>query len=67
VVLVTGSEPRQAAAAGLQFGGVWTVIIVVQIAFTTLLPWPLLGLGGDFGEKRQVHTFPGRSLSHGHA
>ena len=35
---------------GLQFGGVWTVIIVVQIAFTTLLPWPLLGVGGDFGK-----------------
>src|SRR5215208_1149360 len=34
---------------GLQFGGVWTVVMVVQIAFTTLLPWPLLGLGGDFG------------------
>src|SRR5215208_5886986 len=33
---------------GLQFGGVWTVVMVVQIAFTTLLPWPLLGLGGDF-------------------
>jgi hypothetical protein len=30
----------------LQFGGVWTVIIVAQIALTTLLPWPLLGLGG---------------------
>jgi putative ABC transport system permease protein len=33
----------------LQFGGVWTVIIVAQIALTTLLPWPLLGLRGDFG------------------
>jgi putative ABC transport system permease protein len=31
---------------GLQFGGVWTVVIVAQIAFTTILPWPLLGLGG---------------------
>jgi putative ABC transport system permease protein len=32
---------------GLQFGGVWTVVIVVQIAFTTLLPWPLLSLAPD--------------------
>ena len=34
---------------GLQFGGVWTVVIVAQIALTTLLPWPLLGLRGDIG------------------
>lgn len=39
-------------AGGLQFGGVWTVVIVVQIAFTTLLPWPLLGLGGDVGSNK---------------
>src|SRR5829696_1107351 len=32
---------------GLQFGGVWTVVIVVQIALTTLLPWPLLDVGAD--------------------
>jgi putative ABC transport system permease protein len=46
-----GSTLRAASSGGggLQFGGVWTVVIVVQIAFTTLLPWPLLGLGGDFG------------------
>ncbi|MFN2317548.1 MAG: ABC transporter permease [Gemmatimonadales bacterium] len=46
-----GQRLRAAASGGggLQFGGVWTVVIVVQIAFTTLLPWPLLGLGGDFG------------------
>src|SRR5687767_10850625 len=47
-----GARLRAASSGGggLQFGGVWTVIIVVQIAFTTLLPWPLLGLGGDFGK-----------------
>ena len=46
-----GARLRAASsgAGGLQFGGVWTVVIVVQIALTTLLPWPLLGLGGDFG------------------
>jgi predicted permease len=48
-----GASGRLRAASsgggGLQFGGVWTVVIVVQIAFTTLLPWPLLGLGGDIG------------------
>ena len=47
-----GARLRAASSGGggLQFGGVWTVVIVVQIAFTTLLPWPLLGLGGDFGK-----------------
>lgn len=33
-------------AGGLQFGGVWTVVIVAQIALTTTLPVPLLGVGG---------------------
>jgi len=47
-----GARLRAASSGGggLQFGGVWTVIIVVQIALTTLLPWPLLGAGGDFGK-----------------
>ncbi|HYW33116.1 MAG TPA: ABC transporter permease [Gemmatimonas sp.] len=46
-----GARLRAASSggSGLQFGGVWTVVIVVQIALTTLLPWPLLGLAGDFG------------------
>lgn len=45
-----GARLRSASSGGggLQFGGVWTVIIVAQIALTTLLPWPLLGLGGSF-------------------
>ncbi len=49
-----GGKLRAASSGGggLQFGGVWTVIIVVQIALTTLLPWPLLGLGGGFGGDR---------------
>lgn len=44
-----GARLRAASSGGggLQFGGVWTVIIVVQIAFTTLLPWPLVGLAPD--------------------
>jgi predicted permease len=46
-----GARLRAASSGGggLQFGGVWTVIIVAQIALTTLLPWPLLGLRGDSG------------------
>ena len=43
---------------GLQFGGVWTAVIVAQIAFTTLLPWPLLGLGGDFLGEDAPAGFP---------
>jgi hypothetical protein len=49
-----GARLRAASSGGggLQFGGVWTVIIVVQIAFTTMLPWPLLGVGaGVLREK----------------
>ena len=44
-----GGRLRAASGGGggLQFGGVWTVVIVVQIALTTLLPWPLLGVGRD--------------------
>jgi predicted permease len=44
-----GARLRAASGGGggLQFGGVWTVVIVMQIAFTTLLPWPLLGFGED--------------------
>jgi putative ABC transport system permease protein len=47
-----GARLRAASSGGggLQFGGVWTVVIVAQIAFTTLLPWPLLGFAGDFGK-----------------
>src|SRR5215203_4995064 len=42
-----GARLRAASSGGggLQFGGVWTVVIVAQIALTTLLPWPLLGVG----------------------
>jgi predicted permease len=46
----TGGRLRAASSGGggLQFGGVWTVVIVAQIALTTMLPVPLLGVGGDF-------------------
>jgi predicted permease len=37
---------------GLQFGGVWTVVIVAQVALTTVLPVPLLGVGA--GVTRQT-------------
>jgi putative ABC transport system permease protein len=47
-----GASGRLRAASsgggGLQFGGVWTVIIVAQIALMTTLPVPLLGVGADF-------------------
>lgn len=47
-----GARLRAASSGGggLQFGGVWTVVIVVQIALTTLLPWPLLSLRRDLGK-----------------
>jgi putative ABC transport system permease protein len=43
-----GNRLRAASSGGggLQFGGVWTVVIVAQIALTTMLPIPLLGVGG---------------------
>jgi predicted permease len=44
-----GADRRLRAASsgggGLQFGGVWTVVIVAQVALTTVLPVPLLGVG----------------------
>ncbi|MET0398312.1 MAG: ABC transporter permease [Longimicrobiaceae bacterium] len=47
-----GGRLRAASSGGgLQFGGVWTVVIVAQIALTTMLPVPLLGVGGDFARK----------------
>ncbi|HSU12691.1 MAG TPA: ABC transporter permease [Longimicrobium sp.] len=48
-----GGRLRAASSGGggLQFGGVWTVVIVAQIALTTVLPVPLLGVGGDFARK----------------
>src|SRR5206468_4469780 len=53
VKVTSGGADRRLRAAssgggGLQFGGVWTVVIVAQIALTTVLPVPLLGVGGDF-------------------
>ncbi len=42
-----GGRLRAASSGGggLQFGGVWTVVIVAQIAFMTVLPVPLIGVG----------------------
>ncbi len=44
-----GGRLRAASSGGggLQFGGVWTVVIVAQIAFMTMLPVPLIGVGAD--------------------
>jgi len=54
--VVSGNAAGRLRAAssgggGLQFGGVWTVVIVAQIALTTMLPVPLLGVGRDFTRK----------------
>jgi predicted permease len=55
--VTSGDADRRLRAAssgggGLQFGGVWTVVIVAQIALTTVLPVPLLGVGRDFVDMR---------------
>src|SRR5687767_14183865 len=44
-----GGRLRAASSGGggLRFGGVWTVVIVAQIALTTMLPVPLIGVGAD--------------------
>ena len=39
---------------GLQFGGVWTAVIVAQIALTTVLPVPLAEVGGAFVDARNM-------------
>jgi predicted permease len=54
--VTSGAADRRLRAAssgggGLRFGGVWTVVIVAQIALTTVLPVPLLGVGGDVTRK----------------
>jgi putative ABC transport system permease protein len=50
-VTSSGAGGRLRAASsgggGLQFGGVWTVVIVAQVALLTVLPVPLLGVGAD--------------------
>ena len=54
-VTSSGAGSRIKAASGggggLQFGGVWTMVIVVQIALTTMLPWPLVSLAPDVTRK----------------
>jgi predicted permease len=57
-----GARLRAASSGGggLQFGGVWSVVIVAQIALTTLLPWPLLGFG-EFGGHTSA-GFPAESF-----
>ncbi|HZA49538.1 MAG TPA: ABC transporter permease, partial [Myxococcaceae bacterium] len=46
---------------GLQFGGVWTVVIVAQIALTTMLPVPLLGVGADVTREKTA-GFPAEAF-----
>jgi predicted permease len=54
-VTLGGAGARLRAASsgsgGLQFGGVWTAVIVAQIALTTMLPVPLIGVGADVTRK----------------
>ncbi|MDQ3996404.1 MAG: FtsX-like permease family protein, partial [Gemmatimonadota bacterium] len=59
-----GGRLRAASSGGggLQFGGVWTAVIVAQIAFTTLLPWPLLGLGGGSLREDTPAGFPAEAF-----
>jgi hypothetical protein len=66
--VTSGDADRRLRAAssgggGLQFGGVWTVVIVAQIALTTVLPWPLLGLRGASCEKKHPQDFRPRHFS----
>jgi putative ABC transport system permease protein len=42
-----GLRAASHGGGGLQFGGVWTVVIVAQVVLTTVLPVPLLGVGAD--------------------
>lgn len=51
--VTSGGVDRRLRAAssgggGLQFGGVWTVVIVAQIALMMMLPVPLIGVGADY-------------------
>ena len=48
---------------GLQFGGVWTVVIVAQIALMTVLPVPLIGLGGNFARDTPARFAAGDFLT----
>jgi putative ABC transport system permease protein len=59
-----GDRLRAASSGGggLQFGGVWTAVIVAQIALTTLLPWPLLGLGGAGLREDTPAGFPAEAF-----
>src|SRR5215212_5637176 len=57
--VTSGGAGRRLRAAssgggGLQFGGVWTVVIVAQIALTTMLPVPLLGVGADVTREKKA-------------
>jgi putative ABC transport system permease protein len=65
-VTSSGAGDRLRAASsgggGLQFGGVWTAVIVAQIALTTLLPWPLLGLGGSGLREETPAGFPAEAF-----
>ncbi|HET8832189.1 MAG TPA: ABC transporter permease, partial [Casimicrobiaceae bacterium] len=59
-----GGDRRLRAASsgggGLQFGGVWTVVIVAQIALTTMLPVPLIGVGA--GTRKPPAGFPAETF-----
>ena len=59
-----GARLRAASSGGggLQFGGVWTVVIVAQIAFTTMLPWPLLGVGAGVLREDTPAGFPAEAF-----
>lgn len=58
-----GDRLRAASSGGggLRFGGVWTVVIVAQIALMTMLPVPLIGVGADVTRKTPA-GFPAGSF-----
>src|SRR5215216_5064364 len=66
VKVTSGGPDRRLRAAssgggGLQFGGVWTVVIVAQIALTTVLPVPLIGVGADV-TREHIAGFPAEAF-----
>jgi putative ABC transport system permease protein len=66
VKVTSGGADRRLRAAssgggGLEFGGVWTVVIVAQIALTTMLPGALL-MGGAEVTRETPAGFPAEAF-----
>jgi hypothetical protein len=48
---------NQATGGGLRFGGVWTAVIVAQVAVTVAFPAVACFLGQAFSEYREFRFF----------